>query len=147
MTEAQAVEALYEQWQTGWEIIHPSIVGDPERVPYTFTNESFSDDQVGDLGAWVRVSMNHATAGQITHNKPPSRRFERRGEVFVQIFAPVDAGVLLLAELADDVRSVLEGVRIGDDFCTYAGRTQPNPEDGQWSMATVVIPFRYVETR
>jgi hypothetical protein len=146
VTEAQAIEGLYERWQSGWETLHPDIVGDPQRVPYTFKNENFATDDLGTLGAWARVSIIHSTADQVTMGSVGARKFERAGSIYVQIFAPLSQGVGLLARLADDARTVFEGVRV-TDVTVHAGRTQEGPDDGAWAMTTVVFPFRYTDVR
>ncbi len=139
MTEAQAIEAIYQQWATGWNASHPAI-------PYTFENE------VGDsTTSWVRVSVQHTTRQQRTQGRPPYRKYDCRGNVMVQLFSPINAGRATLSGLLDDARTVLEGISLavggGDCVYLYAGRTQEVPTDGAWFMAVLVVPFRYVETR
>lgn len=146
MTEREAIEGTYQLFAEGWAALHPGDPSDPNHVPYTFRDEVFGADQLGALEAWVRVSIQHTASDQVTHGSAPSRKFERRGNVFVQVFAPIDQGVGLLATLAGDARTVLEGQRI-DDLCIYAGRTEESPGDGRWAMTVVVLPFRYTEVR
>lgn len=146
MTEVQAIEAIYEQWEAGWQALHPALQSDPQYVPFAFKGEHFTPDQLGALGAWARVSVAHTSAAQITFGSSGTRKFERRGNVFVQLFAPVGAGVGLLARLASDARTVLEGVRIGE-LNLHAARTEEMPDESQWASSTVVVEFRYVETR
>jgi hypothetical protein len=146
MTEIEAINAILSQWKTGWQALHPTSESDPQYVPWTTTNEDFAPDQLGALGAWARISVQHTAAEQATMGSAPSRKFERRGNVFVQLFAPKNNGVALLATLAEDVRTVLEGGRLGE-VNIYAGRTVELPEDGVWAMATVILPFRYTRTR
>lgn len=133
------IEVTQQRWATDWEALYPTI-------PYTFENEIASSSST-----WARVSIQHTTSVQRTQGQPPYRKFERRGNVFVQLFAPVNTGRAALSGLLDDARTVLEGVSIdagsGDCVYLYAGRTQEVPTDGNWFMATLVIPFRYVDTR
>lgn len=145
MNERQAIEAIYGRWESAWQAIHPAIASDPAFVPYTFRNEAFTPDQLGVLGSWARVSVIHTSAEQITFGDVGTRKFERRGSVFVQLFAPIGSGVGKLADLAHDVRGALEGRRLGD-LNLKAARTVEVPEDGRWAMSTVVVEFRYVET-
>ena len=146
VTELEAINAILSRWKTGWEALHPSSLSDPQYVPWTTTNEDFAPDQLGALGAWARISVQHTVAAQTTMGSAPNRKFERRGNVFVQLFAPKNAGVALLATLAEDVRSALEGERV-NGLNVYAGRTIEVPEDGAWAMSTVVLPFRYTRIR
>jgi hypothetical protein len=152
VTESQAVEAILEQWDAGWEAKHPGSrlpfnLSQPLCVPWTTRNEAAASDQLGPLGAWARIAVRHAVSQQITMGPIGSRRFQRSGNVFVQLFGPVNTGQALLASLADDVRSVMEGPQLGGDLVIDAGSTREGDEDGQWCMSVVVLPFRYVETR
>lgn len=146
MTEAQAIQAILAQWESGWDDLHPQSSADPDYVPYTYTNEAFEPASLGDLGAWARVSIVHTAGAQVTQGSAPSRKFERRGNVFVQLFAPIDNGVAVLAGLSDDVRTTLEGQRL-EDLNLYEGRTEELPEDGIWARRVIVVRFRYVDTR
>jgi hypothetical protein len=146
VTELEAIQAILGQWETGWDALHPQDTDDPDCVPYTYTNESFSTDQLGDLGAWARVSIIHTSASQLTQGSAPYRKWERRGNVFVQLFAPINQGAATLAELSDDVRTALEGHRL-ENLNLYEGRTEEVPDDGAWSRRVVVVRFRYVDTR
>lgn len=146
MTEAEATQAILEQWEDGWDPLHPEDPSDPEHVPYTYTNEAFTSDALGDLGAWARVTVRHSTANQASMGSAPNRKFDRRGVVIVQLFAPIDAGTLLLAELADDVRTALEGYRSGE-LLLHEGATSDIPDDGAWAQKSVTIQFRYTDTR
>lgn len=158
MNQSESRLAILQQWETGWDALHPADPVDPEDpatfVPYTYDNEAFTTDALGRLGAWVRVAIQDSTRQQATMGSAPSRKFETRGRVFVQIFTPIDAGQALQATLADDVRTVLEGVRLGD-LLLYDGVTRgenwfttgPSRTDGVWAQATVVIEFKYTDTR
>lgn len=146
MTEAEFIETVYEQWESGWEDLHSADPSDPSHVPFTFKSEAFSTDQLGELGAWIRISIIHTAAEQTTSGTAPNRKFERRGNVWAQLFAPQGSGVGLLATLAGDVRTVLEGMRLGEANL-YAGDTREGSDEPTWATSTVVIPFRYTETR
>lgn len=146
MTEAEATQAILEAWEDGWDPLHPEDPDDPEHVPYTYDNEVFDTGSLGDLGAWARVSIRHSTGRQATMGSAPSRKFERRGFIMVQLFAPIDQGRTLLSELADDVRTALEGVR-SSELLIHEGVTEESPSDGRWAMSVVTLPFRYTQTR
>lgn len=146
MTEVEAVQAILEQWEDGWDALHPLDPDAEGHVPYTYVNETYTTDHLGDLGAWVRVTIQHTTSEQATMGSVGIRKWHRRGNVLVQVFTPIDSGRLLASELADDVRTVLEGYR-ASDLNLYAGTTGESDEDGAWLMTTVVVPFRYVSTR
>lgn len=146
MNEREAVEAILEEWADGWDLLHPGNVSDPEYCPWTDQNVDFTTEQLGALGAWARISINHTTRAQVTSGAVGSRKFDTRGQVFVQLFAPVGNSLGRLADLAGDVREVLEGKRLGA-LNLYAGASQPLPDDGTWARSVVVVSFRYTETR
>lgn len=136
MTEAQAIEAISARFIADWAAVQPSV-------------PCMLEGEIGDSSStWIRMTVRHSLSSQVTLGSP--RRFERLGSVFVQIFAPVNAGRVTLATLADSVRTVIEGqtLAVGDDCLhLYAGRTEHVPTDGVYVMSVVVVPFRYYEHR
>lgn len=140
MTEAQAVEAVFERWTTQWAILHPAD------VPYTLDNEAFTAPD-----KWARVSMVISTRNQVSLGPPGTRRFETRGNIAVQLFGAVDSGAHELAALCDDVRTVFEGqliaVTSSDNVNCYAGTTRPVATDGRWFMRLVTIAVMFYEQR
>jgi hypothetical protein len=134
MNEAQAVEAIYQRFASAWPSRQPL-------VPFVFENE-----QAEAQSEWARVSVRHGSAGQVTMGRAPYRKFDRRGTVMVQLFAPVNTGRARLSEMADSVREVLEGVSLGE-LHMHEARTEETPTDGAWAMCSVVVRFRYTSTR
>lgn len=143
MTEPEAEEAIYQQWKAGWEAQHPANQADPQYVPWCLEDEVVDFSQLGELGAWARVSIEYSTRQQVTHGQPS--KSEVRGNVFVQLFAPANEGTGKLARLSDHVRKALAKKSLGDLYL-YDGAPRKMPTDGRWAMRTVVIPFRYTET-
>lgn len=135
MTEAEALEVMTKRWVDAWPALRPT-------VPFTFDGEPFEA-----ADAWARVTFVHTVRAQVTMGTEGARKFESRGNIFVQLFGPVGVGVKQLAELADDVRKVYEGRRLHADLTTYAGSSRESPSDGRWMQRTVVIPFTYEELR
>ena len=140
MTEAQAIEAVTQRWIDMWPALQPT-------VPYTFEGEPLESS-----GTWARMSMLHTAARQATMGGVGARRFERRGNVFVQLFSDLGVGRRQLSQMADSARAVYEARSIvvaGDDepLTTYAGATREAPTDGRWLMTAVVFPFVYYELR
>jgi hypothetical protein len=150
--EAQANETILERWDSEWEALHPgsrppSNTALATCVPWNARGESFQPDQLGPLGAWARVVTRHSSANQTTQGRAPSRKFERRGSIYVSVFAPINSGTALITSLADDVRTVFEGQTLGGVLIVGAGRTEEADEDGVWTSSVVILPFRYTETR
>ena len=141
MTEAQALEAIEEFWEAGWELLHPEDPNDPDHVPFTLGNEAATG-----VALWARVTILHSTRVQTTIGPPGTRRYEVRGRVAVQLFADVDHGDKPLAELADDVRTVLQGKAIAvgsENINLFEAATTPNDTDGRWNQCTVSTAFLY----
>ena len=140
MTEVQAVEAIIQAWRTGWEARQPL-------VPWTTENEVFET-----AAAWARISITHTSSAQATMGAPGARRWDRRGIIAVQLFTTPNVGIAVAAGLADDVRAVLEGVRLvaGDaprELDSGAGQTGGESTDGAWLMRMIALPFRYQQQR
>lgn len=152
MTEPEAVQALYAELVAGWampEINRADPVG-AKYVPITFKNERLDTSQLGPLSAWARASIIWTGAEQITQGQAPYRKWMRYGYVFVQLFVPADTGTALLALLAHDIRTALEGKGIDDDLNTRegaSGNPTADKDDPRWAMQTVTVRFDFEETR
>jgi len=135
VTEAQAVEAIAELWATGWVALHPTD------VPFVLDNEQLTAPTT-----WARVTIVHTAGQQASMGPAGSRRFERRGQIAVQLFGDVNKGRAQLSGLADDVRTVLEAKELivaGQVLWTIAGTTREVNTDQRWAQCLVVVPFRY----
>lgn len=139
MTEAEAIEAIQQRFIDGWTAIHPADPEDPDHVPFTFSGEVFDSSDT-----WVRLSVNHSTRNQMTAGA--TARFDSRGNIMVQLFGSIDIGATQLAELAEDVRTVLEGIRL-QDIVIRAGASRPAGTDGRWEMKIVTLPFEVEQQR
>lgn len=138
MTEAQAIEAIEALFATEWTALDPA-------VPFTLVNEQFTA-----AAKWVAVDVKHDSRVQSSQGQAPYRKFECRGTIVVTLYAPVDEGRRTLAQLADDVRVVLEGRNIatgGEVVITHGGATAELPTDGAWAKSTVTVAFLYYQTR
>lgn len=140
MTEADAIEAISQRWASAWPGLQPTI-------PFTLENESFDA-----VDKWARVTVRMTSSRQHTIGPAPNRRFERRGNIFVQLFGALDAGRRPLAQLASDVRTIFEaqsiaGVSGGEPIITYAANTQDVTTDLRWFIVVMIIPFVFYETR
>ncbi len=148
MNEAQAVEAICEHWESEWEALHPDDPDDPDNIPYVFDNEVFTAKTT-----WARVSVIHTQQSrQATMGPVGARKFDRGGNIAVQLFVVADQGGFALSTLADEVREIFEGVRLtvnGDTEAlhTYAGTTTNPRVDGPWHTCTVLSQFRYYDTK
>lgn len=136
--EASAHEAILQAWRDGWLAVQPSI-------PWTFTNEVFeSEDE------WVRVTIVPALSRQSAFGA--LKRWTRSGTIGVQVFSATGAGTLRISQLADDIRTVLEGQFIavrGTDqpVVTLGGSSGTPAPNGRWLMQTVTFAYSWDELR
>lgn len=140
MTEAQAVEAIVSAWSTAWSALRPGEY-------WTTENEVGASE-----ATWSRISVRPSASVQASMGPPGSRRFHRRGNIAVQLFAPINAGDAAISAMVDDVRTVLEGESftvsgVTEPVKTFAASSDGRQSDGAWHMVTVVVPFRYQQTR
>lgn len=138
--------AILQRWVDEW------VVGADARTAYTFENEKSAPPEAvaaaafgTDTGAWVRLTVRNTFSQQETLGPPGGRKYERRGDIHIQIFVPVDRGTADADTLAMAARAVYEGAKFGGIAC-YAGLPKEVGPDGRWFQVNVVIPFTYFET-
>lgn len=142
MNAYEANKALYQAFVAQWPTLAPG-------VPYIFDND-VADEQ--STYARVRVfdglseqhTLGSATLGQ--------RKYARTGVVRVELRAPGNAGRKTLDQLAQHVRTIFEGVRLGatgteEGVVTFASSTSIGPTDGRHWILAVSTPFEYYEAR
>ena len=153
MTEDEALQTAFSAWDQGWAELHPGSSDPPDTsqpgcVPWCTRNESFTVDELGPLQCWARVIMQHFGSGQATQGARGMRKYERTGELRVQIFGTIDQGAKELAVLAEDARRVLQGLTLPGGFTLFAGRTAEldEPKGSSWAGTSVIFGFRYTAT-
>lgn len=141
-----AREAILSRWIAQW------VDSGSPRTPYTFENEKSAPPEAvaqaafgTDTGSWVRLSVRNTYSAQETLGPVGSRKFERRGDIHIQIFVPVDRGTADADTLLGQARAVFEGARFSGITC-YAGTPKEVGVDGRWYQVNVVIQFTYYET-
>lgn len=136
MTRNQARERIYRAFVDNWNPSAP-------RVPFSFPNEDFNSSG---LLEWVRVSMLHTEGGQWTLGRKENRVYRRRGAVFIEVYSPVDRGLLRLDELMQAARDIFEGEN-HEQVMFNDGQALELPVDGQWARGDVSVFFTYDETK
>lgn len=139
MTQAQASEAIYQQFVTAFGALRPG-------VPVTFDNEEFNPPN---SGPWVRLSVAMLAAQQDTLGATGSRKFRRLGSAYAQVFTERDTGRKDSDLIAQDVIASLEGFALGGGLLVlYASSPRDvGNDDGRWYMKVVTTPFDFEETR
>lgn len=136
-TMNQAVEAMYQAWDTGWA----------SRTPYHFDNEEPGFD-TKTATEWARVSVRHNDGGQETLGGPNNRRFARRGSVFVQVFVKTNTGTATMHGHAQAARAIFEGTRIAGTTVRFLDViVRETGPDGKWYQTVVEAQFEYDEIK
>lgn len=136
MTQDEAREIIYQAFVDNWSPSAP-------KVPYTFANEKFD---ASSLREYVEVSVRHGVGGQWTLGRKGGRVYRRRGAVLIEVYSPVDQGLLRLDELTKAARDIYEGENLSqvtfDD-----GQVLEVPPEGKWARGRVSVFFTYDETK
>lgn len=135
MTEKEANEAVLARWIASWSSLQPL-------VPFCFENEAALA-----VDTWARVKAQFPGSRQVSTGPVGTRRFERTGTIFVQLFVPVDQGTAALLDLVQAVRTTFESQQLAADLWTYATGVAPAIEDGRWFMRVCSTPVTFYETR
>lgn len=136
MTQSEARIIIHQAFVDNWSPTAPA-------VPYTFPNEDFD---AKDLPEWVRVGVRHVTGGQWTLGPKGDRVYRRRGAVVVEVYSPVDRGLLRLDELMTAARDIYEGENLSQVMFNDGNATELDP-DGTWARGIVSVFFTYDETK
>lgn len=133
MTENEARAILYQEFLDNWNPL----------IPHTFDNEGFNADGIPE---WVRLTVRHTPGGQHTLGALGHRRFRRRGLVIVQVFVPVDRGLLRCDELAAAARDIFEGKTLSGVMLHDGNYREVGP-DRQWFQGNITVDFSFDETK
>lgn len=138
MTEKQAHEAIAQRFKSQWSSMHAGM-------PIAFANE------VGSTSSeWIRLTFVPAVSRQSAIGAV--RRWTREGTIGVQIFTLAADGTGRASELADDVRTALEGQYLtvageSEPVVTYGGASGSPLAEGAWFQLTVTFPYHFDELR
>ncbi len=142
MTPSEAVNAIVDAWEAGW---------DESNARTYFLWDALPNPEPVHNRAWCRLTVQHTATVQATLNSSTSgaKRWDREGMVTVQIFAPVSGGspqlaALALAELA---REILEGRSLPGNLVLFAAQITEVGTDSVWWQVNVNVQFLYQETR
>ena len=114
-------------------------------VPYVLGDEYF--DPSGLDKTWIRIVARMATSRQTLGNAG-SRRFTRRGLLFIQVFSPSESGTFEGEDIARQLLGLYESVTF-DGVCCMTGVIfgVPNGNDAKWNQIQLNIDFIYHETK
>jgi len=136
-TLVEATEEIYEYFLANYTGIPTARI--------TADNESFTPTE-GET--WGRLSIIETDSNQDSHGGVGHRRYKRDGSVFFEISVPADTGTEDINALAEEARTLLEGVKLAQSQIWLLGATarRVGPR-GMWHKMMVQTRFTYTEIR
>jgi len=133
----EANERIYQTFATGWGATSP----------YEFDNNvRRSDEPFPPVnGNWARLTVRHNGRVKDCLGKD---HWESSGSVFIQCFAPLNAGRAGADNLATIARDIFEGKTLAPEAIRFTAAIvrEIGPDDG-WYQINVEALFTYTETR
>lgn len=146
MTEAR--DEVFALFKTAWGAgaLYPLVSGTVPEIRYTGTVQPAKP---APDACWCRISMVHMGGSQLTFGKVGSRRFERRGTIYVQIFVPTKGGQGLSASesLATVARGAFEGKSTASGVWFRDVHVEDLGIDDSWEATNVLAAFSYDEIK
>ena len=139
MTEAQAVEAMWERASSQWA--SATGLGDGTLV--------LENEAIPESGTFAQLSLGAVDTQPLTAGEAGTRKYEARGLLMLKIWTPVNAGRAALSTLADAVRSIFSGQVLtvgGEDLVILTGSMRSTATDGGFYMGLVTWPVRWYGT-
>lgn len=136
MTQNEARNNIHQAFVDNWNPSAPV-------VPYCFDNENFDTKS---LPEYVHLMVRQGTGGQWTLGKEGGRVYRRRGAVVIEVYSPVDRGLLRLDELTTAARDIFEGENHSQVMFNDGNIFGLKPE-GRWARGDVSVFFTYDETK
>jgi hypothetical protein len=137
MTTADVAEdAILNRWIDQWGTTTPFVFAE-EQLPSTIQRGETS---------WANVTIQDTETEQLTKAPVGLRKFLRRAAVQVIIYTPTNAGMRSALLLAEQARTVFEGIRLGA-ITFYAARLDrlgPVPPE---NLVLMTCPLEYVEIK
>lgn len=114
-----------------------------ETIVFGLDNEEFDEPE----GVpWVRVVVRNAATRQTTLGRTGVRKFLRKGIVMALIFVPEGSGTDEADRLADKMRTIFEGIRLGEIWFEESDVREIG-SDGKFYQVNVNTIFNYEETK
>ena len=135
-TEVEAREAIYDRMIASW---------DTTLAVFTLAPKSFNPPAEAN---WVRLSVTHNDSQQRSLAGPltGSRKFVRIGEITMQVFTPIDDGMLPNDVVVRAGRTLFEGVRF-DGIRTFDAVPNEIGPEGDYFQTNLDIAFDYEEQK
>jgi len=105
----------------------------------------FLDGDDGDepaSGEWVRVAVRHTTAPQVSLGKKTNRKFDRNGNIFIQVFDDAGNGASGSDALVKELVDLFEGEEFSGIYIRNAEAREVGAS-GKWYMQLVECEFNF----
>jgi hypothetical protein len=141
-TFSSARNEIFQLFYTSWSLMAPD-------VPVYWQGVDIPSVSPPVTGPWVRIFIEHTGSQQVSYGPTGARRYERNGQVTVQIFTPiaVGGGLTRLEELAVIARDAYEGVGTASGIFFRNSRISEVGVSEAWWQMNVVLDFQYDEMR
>jgi hypothetical protein len=142
-TPSEAEQLIFNHWLANW------IVNGQPRTETNFEEELIPAGLSIGEDSWVYLYVQEIPRGrqQETLGIPTRRRFIQSSQIQIAIFTPQAAGTKAATDLAQEARTVFEGIQLSPLF-NFIGadivRVGPRPPEFQ---INVIQPFQYQETK
>lgn len=132
MTFNEARDLILAPFQTAWGSEGPVQWDDVAAAPTD--------------GNWARATIKHSDGGaESLADESGTKRFERIGTLYVQIFTPVGLGMVTGYDLAQRVVNQYQSTRSNVWFRRV--RMREGAKDGAFRQTTVLVDFSYDDVR
>lgn len=138
-TISEARQAIYTLFYNGWG-------GATPETPVVYDQTAYDPTGVDE---WVRISVRNVSNEQATLGGIGDRKFDRSGNVFVEINVEPSIAQTRIDELIDKAKNVFEGIKIGGTSVFFKNVThrEQGIVDNQWNVVVVDAEYEYNETR
>ena len=134
MTRNEAVQAIYLRVLENYSL-------DDSRI---FLDGDGGEEPEG--GEWIRVTVRHTTAPQVTLGRKTNRKFDRNGNIFIQVFTEAESGRESADLLAQEAVDLFEGEGF-DGIDILNAESRETGADGKWYIILVECEFTFEEIK
>lgn len=140
-TPSEAEQIIFTHWLANW------VVGGLPRTATNFEEELIPTGVSIGEDPWVYLYVQEVSRRQLTQGSIGRRRYVQKSQIQIQIMVPQGKGTKQGTDLAQEARTVFEGIRL-NPLENFVGadivRVGPRPPEFQ---INVVQPFEFQETK
>lgn len=136
-TFEEARQEILTTFKTAWDTTgHPAYY------------ENIREDLTSSVEPWARVTLRHVTGNNVSLTGSLGlQRFERTGNLTVQVFVPMGEGLTEGLTLAKVIADAFEGVSTTSGVWFRNTRVNEIGPDGSWFQINVIVDFLYDEVK